>query len=374
MSTPHNRAEMGDFARTVLMPGDPLRAQFIAETFLESPRLVTDVRGMLGYTGTYQGRPVSVMGSGMGMPSIGIYSYELYTRYGVENIIRIGSAGSYTDKARLFDVVLADGAYSESNYAVTQSGDREEIQRPSAALNEALRRSAAEQNIPLIEGIIHSSDVFYREPSDAKPTYWERLRDEKGCLCVEMESFALFLGQLRLARDHHRRTAPDQLHRHDEGRAGGAAVSAPMPRDQAAALIRAAFAGRRFAYAPYSHFAVGAALLAKDGRVFTGCNIENAGYTPTNCAERTALFKAVSEGVTEFSAIAVVGSLQGKRNELPTGPCGVCRQALFEFTGPDLVVLMAKSEDDYIETTLGALLPYGFGPKNLEIDPSRPND
>ena len=147
-----------------------------------------------------------------------------------------------------------------------------------------------------------------------------------------------------------------------------------MPRDQAAALIRAAFAGRRFAYAPYSHFAVGAALLAKDGRVFTGCNIENAGYTPTNCAERTALFKAVSEGVTEFSAIAVVGSLQGKRNELPTAPCGVCRQALFEFTGPDLVVLMAKSEDDYIETTLGALLPYGFGPKNLEIDPSRPND
>ena len=121
-----------------------------------------------------------------------------------------------------------------------------------------------------------------------------------------------------------------------------------MPRDQAAALIRAAFAGRRFAYVPYSHFAVGAALLAKDGRVFTGCNIENAGYTPTNCAERTALFKAVSEGV--------------------------CRQALFDFTGPDLVVLMAKSEDDYIETTLGALLPYGFGPKNLEIDPSRPND
>lgn len=128
------------------------------------------------------------------------------------------------------------------------------------------------------------------------------------------------------------------------------------------------------AYVPYSHFPVGAALECDDGTVYTGCNIENAGYTPTNCAERTALFKAVSEGVTEFSAIAVVGSLQGKRNELPTGPCGVCRQALFEFTGPDLVVLMAKSEDDYIETTLGALLPYGFGPKNLEIDPSRPND
>lgn len=91
MSTPHNRAENGDFAKTVLMPGDPLRAKFIAETFLEDPRLVTDVRGMYGYTGTYQGRPVSVMGSGMGMPSIGIYSYELYIQYGVKNIIRIGS-------------------------------------------------------------------------------------------------------------------------------------------------------------------------------------------------------------------------------------------------------------------------------------------
>ena len=192
MSTPHNRAENGDFAKTVLMPGDPLRAQFIAETFLESPRLVTDVRGMLGYTGTYQGRPVSVMGSGMGMPSIGIYSYELYTQYGVESIIRIGSAGSYTEKARLFDVVLATGAYSESSYAATQSGDSSDIQRPSEALNAALRRSAAAQGIPLIEGIIHSSDVFYRQPSGQKPTYWERLRDEKGCLAVEMESFALF--------------------------------------------------------------------------------------------------------------------------------------------------------------------------------------
>ena len=192
MSTPHNAAQKGDFASTVLMPGDPLRAQFIAETFLESPRLVTDVRGMLGYTGTYQGRPVSVMGSGMGMPSIGIYSYELYTQYGVESIIRIGSAGSYTEKARLFDVVLATGAYSESSYAATQSGDSSDIQRPSEALNAALRRSAGAQGIPLIEGIIHSSDVFYRQPSDQKPTYWERLRDEKGCLAVEMESFALF--------------------------------------------------------------------------------------------------------------------------------------------------------------------------------------
>lgn len=192
MSTPHNRANPGDFAKTVLMPGDPLRAKFIAETFLENPRLVTDVRGMLGYTGTYQGHPVSVMGSGMGMPSIGIYSYELYSQYGVENIIRIGSAGSYTPKAKIFDVVLATGAYSESNYAVTQSGDIDDIQKPSEELNNALRASAKKQGIPLIEGTIHSSDVFYREDSGARPTYWEVLRDEKGCLAVEMESFALF--------------------------------------------------------------------------------------------------------------------------------------------------------------------------------------
>lgn len=133
-----------------------------------------------------------------------------------------------------------------------------------------------------------------------------------------------------------------------------------------AELIRAAFKARSFAYTPYSHFKVGAALLAKNGMVYTGCNIENAGYTPTNCAERTALFKAVSEGVREFDAIAIVGSRQGEVNTLVTGPCGVCRQALYEFGGDALTVIMAKTEDDYIVTTLGALLPYGFGPANLE--------
>jgi len=100
--------------------------------------------------------------------------------------------------------------------------------------------------------------------------------------------------------------------------------------------------------------------------VFRGCNIENASYTPTNCAERTALFKAVSEGVREFDAIAIVGSKVGETNTLVTGPCGVCRQALYEFGGPELTVIMARSEDDYIVTTLGDLLPYGFGPANLE--------
>ncbi|MFR1808757.1 MAG: cytidine deaminase, partial [Pygmaiobacter massiliensis] len=100
-------------------------------------------------------------------------------------------------------------------------------------------------------------------------------------------------------------------------------------------------------------------------KVYTGCNIESASYTPTNCAERTALFKAVSEGEREFAAIAIVGSKEGEVNSLITAPCGVCRQALYEFGGPDLTVIMAKSEEDYKETTLGALLPYGFGPANL---------
>ena len=132
------------------------------------------------------------------------------------------------------------------------------------------------------------------------------------------------------------------------------------------ALIRAAFVAREYAYAPYSHFKVGAALLTRRGRVFTGCNIESATYTPTCCAERTALVKAVSEGERQFAAIAIVGSMQGHRNTLITSPCGVCRQMLFEFGGPQLIVIMAKSETDYEEMALDQLLPLGFGPDNLQ--------
>ena len=136
-----------------------------------------------------------------------------------------------------------------------------------------------------------------------------------------------------------------------------------MTKEELVALAKEAMT---HAYVPYSGYMVGAALLTKDGRVYQGCNIENAGYTATNCAERTALFKAVSEGVREFDAIAIVGSKAGEKNTLVTGPCGVCRQALYEFGGPGLTVIMAKSEEDYIVTTLGELLPYGFGPANLE--------
>ena len=138
-----------------------------------------------------------------------------------------------------------------------------------------------------------------------------------------------------------------------------------MEKAEIQALIREAFAAQKFAYVPYSRFHVGAALRGKNGQVFRGCNIENASYTPTNCAERTALFKAVAEGVTEFTDIAVVGSRRGEVNEQITSPCGVCRQALFEFGGPELNVIMAKTPEDFIERSMDELLPFGFGPSNV---------
>jgi len=193
MPTPHINAHPGQIAKTVLMPGDPLRAKRIAETFLDSPVLFNEVRGMLGYTGTYKGKTVSVMGSGMGMPSIGIYSHELFAEYGVENIIRVGSAGSYLPELKLYDVVLASGAWSESSYAHTVSGYEDAFTYPGQELNALLEESAKKLGIPYRLGMIHSSDVFYREPWQGEnPPYWRRIRDEKGCVAVEMEACALF--------------------------------------------------------------------------------------------------------------------------------------------------------------------------------------
>ena len=176
------------------MPGDPLRAKFIAETFLTDVKKFNTVRNMFGYTGLYKGKEVSVMGSGMGMPSIGIYSYELYTEYGVESIIRIGSAGSYSEKANVYDVVLADSAYSESSFAKVAFNYEEDVLTPSATLNERLLVSAEKLGVDVITGRIHSSDVFYRDSG----TNWEELRDNHDVLCVEMESFALFANAKKL--------------------------------------------------------------------------------------------------------------------------------------------------------------------------------
>ena len=189
MSTPHNSAEPGDFAKTVLMPGDPLRAKTVAETFLEDARLVTAVRNCLGYTGTYKGVPVSVMASGMGMPSIGIYSYELFSFYGVENIIRIGSAGSYTADLDVLDVCLAESAFSDSSFALVQGGCPDHVLYPSSKINRLAQEKAKELGIPCKMAKVHSSDVFYTDP---KMGTWQDLRARTGADCVEMESFALF--------------------------------------------------------------------------------------------------------------------------------------------------------------------------------------
>lgn len=199
MATPHIAAEKGDFAKTVLMPGDPLRAQYIAENFLENPRLVNETRGMKAYTGTYKGKPISVMGSGMGQPSIGIYSYELFQFFGVDNIIRIGTAGSYVDSLNVMDVVLADAAYSESVFAKGAWGIEEHKLSASKTLNEKIRASAQTLGLTLQEGCIHSDDCFYIADHPFREQFVAQ-RKENGCVCVEMESFALFANAKALGK------------------------------------------------------------------------------------------------------------------------------------------------------------------------------
>ncbi|KLO24913.1 purine-nucleoside phosphorylase [Marinitoga sp. 1155] len=189
MPTPHIEVDKkGIIAETVIMPGDPLRAKFIAETFLENPVLFNTVRNMFGYTGTYKGKKISVMGSGMGMPSIGIYSYELFKFYDVQNIIRVGSCGAYTDEIDLYDVILVEEAYSESTFAKVMGGIDDEILKPSNELNKKLENAANSLNIKIHKGRIHSSDVFYRVNFED----YKKIRDTYGCIAVEMESFALF--------------------------------------------------------------------------------------------------------------------------------------------------------------------------------------
>lgn len=185
--TPHIEANVGEIAKTVIMPGDPLRAKHIAEKYLENYKLVNTVRNMLAYTGTYEGKPVTVMSSGMGMPSIGIYSYELYKFYDVENIIRVGSAGAYTRDLNLYDIVLVNGCYSESSFAKTQNGCEDDTLYANNTLNFYIKQAAEENNIHVTLANVHSSDVFYKENDN-----FEELYKKYGCMCVEMESFALF--------------------------------------------------------------------------------------------------------------------------------------------------------------------------------------
>lgn len=184
-------------AKTVLMPGDPLRAKFIADTFLEDVVEVNSVRNMLAFTGTYKGKKVTVMGSGMGMPSIGIYSYELYKFYDVENIIRVGSSGSYSAHLDLYDVVLATDAWSESSYAKTMGLTDSDKIEATKSLNDKLTNTAEKLGVKLNFETIHSSDVFYRMNSNE----YKEILEKHNATCVEMEAFALFANAKRLGKN-----------------------------------------------------------------------------------------------------------------------------------------------------------------------------
>lgn len=194
MSTPHNSAAMGDFAKTVLMPGDPLRAKFIAETFLKDAKLVNNVRGIQGYTGTYEGTPVSVMASGMGMPSIGIYSHELYSQYGVENIMRIGSAGAISKKLKLRDVVAAQAACTNSNFVHQYKLPGTFAPIADFTLLETAVRVAREMGVEMPVGNLLSSDTFYDASQSTMD--WAKM----GVLAVEMEAAALYMTAASLGK------------------------------------------------------------------------------------------------------------------------------------------------------------------------------
>ena len=193
--TPHIESKKEKIAKTVIMPGDPLRAKYIAEKFLENYELVNQVRNTYAYTGYYKGRKITVMASGMGMPSIGIYSYELFKFYDVENIIRIGTFGSYTKDLNLYDLFLVDSAYSDSSYALVQNNNQNNILESSDFLNKIIINTAEKINQKLKIGTIYSSDVFYKESDNYKELY-----NNYNCLGVEMESFALFSNALVLGK------------------------------------------------------------------------------------------------------------------------------------------------------------------------------
>lgn len=196
--TPHIcESDKNKIAKTVIMPGDPLRAKYIAETYFTDYECINTVRNMLGYTGYYKGKKVTVMGSGMGMPSIGIYSYELFDFYDVERIIRVGSAGAYSADVNLYDVVIASQAYSESSFAKVALGSDDNILSGSDKLNQELVKSAQSLGYDYHLSPIHSSDVFYRLNFDD----YKAINEEYGCICVEMESFALFANAKRLGKE-----------------------------------------------------------------------------------------------------------------------------------------------------------------------------
>ena len=195
--TPHIAAKKGDFAKTVLMPGDPLRAKYIAENFLTDAKLINNVRGVQGYTGLYKGKRVSVMASGMGMPSIGIYSYELYNFYGVENIIRIGSAGAMNKNVKLRSLVFAQGACTNSNYINQFNMPGTLAPIASYSLLEAAVEKAKELKYDYHVGNVLSSDTFYAADPSVASVVWGKM----GVLAVEMESAALYVNAAQAGKN-----------------------------------------------------------------------------------------------------------------------------------------------------------------------------
>ena len=191
MSTPHNEANKGDIARTVVMPGDPLRAKYIAEHFMENCKLVNQVRGMYAYTGTYKGKELTVMAHGMGMPSVGIYTYELFKFYDVENIIRIGSCGGYKPELKLFDIILSKNVFSESNYALTLNNDDCHLVSSSNELNNIIENTAKESGINIFSGNTVCTDCFDVYMTDVNK-FLDRIPDGFDPVSAEMEAFALF--------------------------------------------------------------------------------------------------------------------------------------------------------------------------------------
>jgi len=191
--TPHNMATQGQIAKKVLMPGDPLRAKFIAEKYLENPVCFNTTRNMLGYTGKYKGKDISIMGSGMGMPSIGIYSYELYSFYDVDSIIRIGSAGSLKDDVHVMDIVAGMGACTNSNFASQYKLNGTFAPIASFELLNRAVEVAKQQNKKLTVGNILSSDTFYGDDDSANDN-WKKM----GVIAVEMEAAALYMNAARL--------------------------------------------------------------------------------------------------------------------------------------------------------------------------------
>lgn len=199
--TPHIGASPGDFAPSVLMPGDPLRSKFIAEDFLTELHLVNNVRGVQGYTGLYRGAPVSVMASGMGMPSIGIYSHELFNIYGVENILRVGSAGAIAKDVHVRDIVFGQGACTDSNYAHSFSLPGTFAPIASFSLLRRAVELAEEMGLHYHVGNLLSSDVFYNDMSDLEPREWPSTRwDKMGVLAIEMEAAALYMNAARAGK------------------------------------------------------------------------------------------------------------------------------------------------------------------------------